>query len=127
MLLANRFAGTTLVQAKLKSNTNVTAYAAQVSGGYQAAIFNKDEDIAINLSIRTPGSARKAFAWRLCAPSLDSTEHVMLAGSVIQANTIWSPKVEPLSVTGGVAHLSIPKASGVLITIRREHSAPSLV
>jgi hypothetical protein len=58
---------------------------------------------------------RTATAWRLQAPTLDSTEGVTLAGAEIRAG-VWSPRVvEPVAVKSGVARIRIPASSAALV------------
>jgi hypothetical protein len=117
MLLANQFAGGTMfwVDGKI-DGVNATAYAARHKSGFKVAAFNKDELKAVDVSIRAPGRVRRATAWRLLAPALDSTEGVTLAGAEIQAPGLWSPKVvEPVGIRNGIPHLRVPPASAALL------------
>jgi hypothetical protein len=65
MMLANAFAGSSLLRTELQCNANATAYAAMSGDGYRVAIFNKDADREIVLAMRGPHEIRKANAWRL--------------------------------------------------------------
>ena len=117
MLLANQFAGGAMLRVDGKiEGANATAYAARHKSGFKVAIFNKDELKAVDVSIRAPGSVRRATAWRLLAPALDSTEDVTLAGAAIPANALWSPKViEPVEFRNNIAHVRVPAASAALL------------
>lgn len=116
MMLANQFAGTTLLSTDLQSKANATSYAAQTQNGYRLAIFNKDPSKSIYLKIQAPEPIRKATAWRLEAPSLDATSGVTLAGASIQPHARWSPHiVEPVQIRDDRAAIEIPAASAALI------------
>jgi hypothetical protein len=118
MLLANQFAGGMMLQVDGKiDGANATAYAARHGSGFRVAVFNKDESKAVDVSIRLPGKAHKANAWRLQAPALDATEGVTLAGAEIRAGT-WSPKeTEPVEVRKGVVRIRIPASSAAIVFV----------
>jgi len=116
MMLANAFAGTTLMQTELRSTANATGYAARARNGYRVAIFNKDESRGLALSFRVPQKMKKVTAWRLLAPALDSIEGVTLAGAAVEPHGVWAPKtVEAIMVQDGVASLQVPAASAALL------------
>jgi hypothetical protein len=117
MMLANQFAGGAMLRVEGKvEGANATAYAARQKSGFKVAIFNKDESRAVELSIHAPRRVRTATAWRLQAPTLDSTEGVTLAGAEIQAHAQWNPRVaEPLEVRNGIPHIRVPAASAALL------------
>jgi hypothetical protein len=97
---------------------NATAYAARHSTGYKIALFNKDEQKAVEVSLRMPRKANKATAWRLQAPALDATEGVTLAGAAIGAHAAWTPRVtESVSIRKGIPRIHIPPASAALVFV----------
>jgi hypothetical protein len=116
MLLANQFAGCTMMRVDGKiEGANATAYAARHEAGYKVALFNKDAVKAVDVSLRMPAKVRTATAWRMQAPALDSTEGVTLAGAEIREGA-WSPRiVEPVAVKNGVAQIRIPAGSAALV------------
>jgi len=118
MLLANQFAGGNLMQVDGKvEGANATAYAARFGARYKVAVFNKDELKAVDVSIRVPGKARRATAWRLRAPGLDATEGVTLAGAEIREG-LWGPRdVEAVEVRGGAARIRVPASSAALVFV----------
>jgi hypothetical protein len=126
MLLANQFAGDTMMRVDgAIEGANMTAYAARYKSGFKIALFNKDDLKAADVSIQVPGKlpggapgkAHTANAWRLQAPALDSTEGVTLAGAEIRAGE-WSPKrIEPVAMDGGVARIRIPASSAALVLV----------
>jgi hypothetical protein len=123
MLLANQFAGCAVMRVDgLQADgridgANATAYAARAGSGFKIAIFNKDELKTVDVSLKMPAKVRKAMAWRLQAPALDSTEGVTLAGAEIRAGQ-WSPHVvEPVAVRNDVARFRIPSSSAALVMV----------
>ncbi|MDR3403779.1 MAG: glycosyl hydrolase family 79 C-terminal domain-containing protein, partial [Chthoniobacter sp.] len=92
-----------------------TAYAARIASGFKIAVFNKDAVKAVDVSLRIPTKMRKAMAWRLTAPALDSTEGMTLAGAEIREGA-WSPRVvEPVAVKNNVARIRIAAGSAALV------------
>jgi hypothetical protein len=119
MMLANQFAGCTMLQVLGKmQGVNATSYAARDNSGYKIAIFNKDESKAVDVSLRMPSKVHKATAWRLQAPALDSTEGVTLAGAEIGVHAVWSPRVvEAVAIIKGIPRIRIPAASAALVLV----------
>jgi hypothetical protein len=114
MMLAEKFAGKTLVKTTLDAGTaNVTAYAARDGNGYIVALFNKDTDQ--NLIVNLGGiDAHRVQVWRLTGPSLDSTEGTTLAGASLGPHAAWRPArtewVNP-------SQIPLPRASAALIFV----------
>jgi len=119
MMLANQLAGGAMMKVDGKiEGANATAYAARHESGYKVAIFNKDASKALDLSLKLPTKVHKATAWRLQAPTLDSTEGVTLAGAEIAPHAVWSPRlIEPVAVKNGVPRIHIPAASAALVLV----------
>lgn len=116
MVLANEFAGSTMMRVEGKiDGVNATAYAARHETGYKIAVFNKDESKAVDVSLRMPGKAQGATAWRMQAPALDSTEGVTLAGAEIREGAWSAKRSEPVAVKNGVARIRVPAGSAVLV------------
>jgi hypothetical protein len=118
MMLANQFIGHTMLRVESDvKGVNLTAYAARRGQSVKVALFNKDEHEGALLSIRSEHLVRTAAAWRLQAPSLESTVGVSLAGAEIQAEAHWTPRAEALEVRNGVTHLIVPAASAALLFV----------
>ena len=117
MLLANQLAGTQSKEVALTANAvNATAYAGEKDGQLRIAIFNKDDAHDLRLSLRMPPDFRRAKAWRLTAPALDSTSGITLAGSEISAKSTWSPtQVETPPTKNDGLVIELPKASAALL------------
>jgi hypothetical protein len=116
MMLANQFIGHAMLRVESDLNdVNLTAYAARREQSVKVALFNKDEHAGVLLSIRSEHLVRTAAAWRLQAPSLDSTVGVSLAGAEIQAQAHWTPRAELVEVRNGATHLIVPAGSAALL------------
>jgi hypothetical protein len=118
MMLANQFAGTTLVSTHFDSGgVNATAYAARDGSGYRIAVFNKDSrDLSVTIS--AGGLIAEAQVWRLTGPSLDATSGITLAGAEVAQGGAWQPaSVEHISVVEGAPALVVPAASAALLFI----------
>jgi hypothetical protein len=94
----------------------------QSDHGFKVAIFNKDEHQALDLilrvplNLRPPGKVRRATAWRLAAPALDSTQGVTLAGASIGEHAAWRPmQAESLPFQSETAQIRVPAASAALV------------
>lgn len=115
MLMAQQFAGATMLGVDLNAKGNLTAYAAQKEGRRLLAIFNKDETTSFNVSITSDTPPRKAEAWRLTAPSPDSVTGVSLGGASMTDVGRWAPKAHQLPMTQGTARLHLRSATGALV------------
>jgi hypothetical protein len=119
MIFAQRFAGSTFVEANLSGQSdaqNVTAFASKSgSHGFKLAIFNKAAaPVRINLTgLPVAGGAR---AWWLKAPAIDSLDGVTFGGSRIEADGTFHPRGEAqVSVRGGRGALDLPGYSAAYI------------
>jgi hypothetical protein len=117
MLLANQFAGGKFLHASANmQGANVTAYAVRHDKSLKIAIFNKDSNGSVDVSIRTMGTAKGAQAWRLEAPTLDSTDGITLAGAAIGAHGYWKPRVvETIAISHGIPRVRVSAGSTALV------------
>jgi hypothetical protein len=115
ILMAQQFAGATLLGVDLNAPGNVTAYAAQKDGRQLLALFNKEETTPFDVSITSDGPLAKAEAWLLTAPSLDSVTGATFGGASITQLGTWAPKTQQLPLRQGAARLYLPPATGVLV------------
>ena len=117
MLLANQFAGADFKETSLVANEiDATAYAGKKGDQLRVAIFNKDPDRDLKLTVKTPSGTRQAKVWRLTGPSLDATSGVTLAGAEVSANFTWTPaNVETPAVADGQLQLELPHDSAALV------------
>lgn len=114
MMLAQRFAGSTLVDAQLsaqRGSQNVTAFAAR---GEKLAIFNK---AAAPVKIQLAGkfSGRKASVVWLQGPSIDSHEGVTLGGSQIGGDGSFHPHPQARVKLHDGASLELPSYTAACI------------
>jgi hypothetical protein len=69
------------------------------------------------LTVDVPG-AKSASVLRLIAPRLDDTTDVTFGGAVVGNDGAWTPTVaESLAARRGSLPLSVPRASGALVTL----------
>jgi len=112
ILLAQMFAGATLVQCEVKSSGNVTAYAAQRDGKTLLAVFNKQAD---PVSVRCDAlHARDCELWWLRAPSVESKTGVTFAGSGVRPDGAFAPVPEKL-MRHGQKEILVPGYSAVVL------------
>ena len=103
MLLAERFAGSTLVSTSLSAQTaaqNVTGFAAMraATGGWKLALFNKAPD-PVNIQITgLPRTVAKADVTLMHGLAIDAKEGVTFGGSAVGSDGSFSPKPQ-LTVT----------------------------
>ncbi len=120
MLLFAQAGAGTLVDATLDNTADaplLTAYGIKAGdGGLKAAVFNKNLDRDVDLTIDAGGAA-SATVMRLIAPRVDDTTDTTLGGAVVGDGGGWAPVVdEKLKRQNGVFTLRLPKASGALVT-----------
>lgn len=119
MMLANQFAGAKVLRAECDlGGVNATVYAAHCGDEARVAVFNKDPATSIDVQIRGQFGEHSGKAWRLQAPSLDSSEGVTLGGAEIAPNAGWKPQAEPVEIKNGGARVRVPAASAVLAFLR---------
>jgi hypothetical protein len=120
MMLAERFAGATMVACDFHSGgVNATAYAAVAKDGVLIALINKDAGRRLKLAIGLGEvKAKGATLQRLTAPSLDATAGVQFAGDAVAHQTaLWSPQdAEWITPENGTMRVVVPAASAALLT-----------
>jgi len=115
MLLAQQFAGATMVASELQCSDNVTAYAGQQGSRFLVALFNKSDTGAVTISLRAETVVRNAEVWWLRGPALDAIDGVTLGGSSVEDNGHWLPRAERLPVSKSSVEVRLPPASGALV------------
>jgi len=112
MLMAQQFAGATIVPSELKSNgANVTAYAATRGKELLLAIFNKSPqtvEVQLEYAAMEKSKHREGRVYSLTAPAVDAKEGVSFA---MTANLPGNP----LEVMGRGRSLAVPANSGMLV------------
>lgn len=110
MMLAQRFDGSTIVDAQLSTQSesqNVTAFAANGPHGEMLAIFNK---AAAPVTVKLAGkfTGRKASVIWLQGPSIDSLEGVTLGGSQVGSDGSFHPRPQARIKLHDGATLELP-------------------
>jgi hypothetical protein len=105
-----------------KSDINLSTYATRDNDGVLWVVaLNKDFTHDVVAEVSLPKAYSKAAVYRLAAPSMESTNHVTLAGAEVSNDGMWSPNSsEHLSAIEGAARVSLPHASAVLLRLKRE-------
>jgi hypothetical protein len=113
--------GEMLKLALEKSDINVSAYATRNNDGLLwITVVNKDfaRDAAVEATL--PEGFSSAEAFRLSASSMESKDHVTLAGAEVSLEGQWTAgRPEDVTVKEGTAFLLVPHASAVLLQLRR--------
>ncbi|HXE14949.1 MAG TPA: glycosyl hydrolase family 79 C-terminal domain-containing protein, partial [Bryobacteraceae bacterium] len=126
MLLFAQAGAGQLVESKLDPGAGskpplLTAYGMRSdSGAIKAAVFNKNTDRAVRLTIDSGERSQRASAFRLHAPRIEDTTDTTFGGSVVGAHGSWAPShEEKLSLENGMAVIDLPAASAALIMFER--------
>jgi hypothetical protein len=102
-----------------KTDINLSAYATRDDEGcLWITVVNKDFVRDAMVETAWPAGYSSAAAFRLNAPSVESKDHVTLAGVEVAANGKWtSGPPEKLVVKDDVVSLLVPHASAVLLQL----------
>ena len=113
--------GELLKLALAKADINLSAYATRDRDGHLwITVINKNFARDAALETTLPEGYSSVAAVRLSAPSMESKDHVTLAGAEVSADGTWTPEPpEKVKVTDGTVHLLVPHASAVLLQLRR--------
>jgi len=120
LLFAEAGAGQ-LIETQIESLNQapmLTAYGLRSdSGRTKAAIFNKNLDSRVHLTLDSGVSAQRATILRLHAPRVEDTTDVTFGGAPVGAAGAWSAAhEEALPVQNGNITLELPAASAALVT-----------
>jgi len=113
--------GDLLKVALEKTDINLTAYATRDGDGVLwMTVVNKDFARDAATETRLPEGYASAAAFRLSAPSMESKDHVTLAGAEVSADGTWTPgPPEKVTVADGTVHVLVPHASAAVLQLRR--------
>jgi hypothetical protein len=105
-----------------KSDINLCAYATRdLDGLLWITVVNKDFTRDAAVETKLPEGYSSAAAIRLSAPSMESKDHVTLAGAEVSVDGKWTPgPPEKITATDGTVRLLAPHASAVLLQLRRD-------
>jgi Glycosyl hydrolase family 79 C-terminal beta domain len=97
---------------------SLAAYCVKTDDGtLKLVLLNKHPDRDATLTVDVPG-VKSAAVLRLIAPRLDDTTDVTFGGAVVGNDGAWTPTVaESLAGRRGSVTLSVPRASGALVTL----------
>jgi hypothetical protein len=120
MLLFAQAGAGSLVESSLDTPADaplLTAYAVRgEKGALKTVVLNKNDKQPVELTI-DPGEHRShAGVLRLAAPSIASTTGTTLGGSEVEANGNWEGNQETVRSVHGRYVITLPAASGALIT-----------
>jgi len=121
MLLFTQAGAGHLVESKLEQAEQaplLTAYGLRSdNGGIKVAVFNKNLDRRVRLSIDPGQRAQRVSSLRLHAPRVNDTTDVTFGGAPVGAGGAWAAaREESLSFANGTAVIDLPATSAALIT-----------
>jgi hypothetical protein len=95
----------------------LTAYGLRSNdGSIKVAVFNKNLDDGIRLTIASGPHIRRATALRLHAPRVDDTTDTTFGGAPVGAGAAWSAAhEETLTVENGTVTVELPETSASLV------------
>jgi hypothetical protein len=104
-----------------QTDLNLTAYATKADDDtLWITIVNKDFSRDAKVEVALPDGYSSAGAFRLSAPSVESKDHVTLAGAEVSSDGNWTPQPPEYLVTkDNLARLPLPHASAVLLQLKR--------
>lgn len=109
-----------LVMTELEgaADGSLAAYCVKTPDGtLKLVLLNRNLDRDATLTVGVPG-VKSASVLRLIAPRADDTTDVTFGGAVVGNDGAWTPTVaESLAVRRGSVTLSVPQASGALVTM----------
>ncbi len=115
MLLAEEFAGATMLSLEPAQSGMLGAYAAEKNGKTMIALVNKASFGDRDVLITADKPFHRATQWRLTGPALDATTGVEFGRAVVSSDGTWNPRSEPLPVRNGALHVAVSAASAALI------------
>ncbi len=84
------------------------------------SVVNKDFSRDAMVEATLPEGYPNAAVFRLSAPSVESKDHVTLAGAEVSSDGNWTPgPPEAVVNKDNLARLTVPHASAVLLQLRR--------
>ena len=118
MLLAERFSGSTFVDATLSAQTgdqNVTAFAARKGAQQLVAVFNKAAQ-PVTMKLSGLGHAKDAKVWWLKGPAIDAHDGVTFGGSELSPRGEFHPaSQETVHLRGGRGEVVVPAYTAAYI------------
>ncbi len=114
MLFARPLQGAKMLSGEFNTQgANLTAYAVEAQGKVTVLAFNKsDKATTVEITLPAGYTGKQAHILRLTAPTVESTDGVLLGGSPVGKDGKWSPKSkEVIARKNGKLLLPIPAYS----------------
>jgi len=109
-------AGGSQVKAQTKNVTRLHAYAVTGNDGrLRLALINLNS-VSIKVTVNTGLTYMKANGISLTAPALNSLSGTTLGGASVASNGTWAPHRQPVTVTGSLSTVTVPRHTGVIVT-----------
>jgi hypothetical protein len=106
-----------MTQMEGAADGTLAAYCLKSRDGLKLIMLNKSLDAHATLEVVAPGM-KSASVLRLSAPRPDDTTDVTFGGAVVGNDGAWTPTIaESPGVRRGSVTLSMPQASGALVTL----------
>lgn len=117
MLLAQEFAGATMLSLEPAQSGMLRAYAGETDGKTIVALVNKAAmgDRTIRITCDRP--FHRASLRRLSGPGLNATTGVEFGGAAVSRDGTWNPREERVSVANGELRVAVPAASAALVLL----------
>ena len=98
----------------------LTAYGLRAgNGSIQAAIFNKNSDRPVRLTVSAGAAFQRAKLLWLRAPRVEGTTDVTFGGAPVGAGGAWSAREETLAPQNGTVAVEMPAASAALMRFEK--------
>jgi hypothetical protein len=125
MLLFAQAGAGQLIETKLEQAEEaplLTTYCLRNNNGtIKVAVFNKNMDRGIHLTVDPGRRTGRVTSLRLHAPRLDDTTDTTFGGTPVGAAGAWAPeRDETISLEDGGAGVALPAASAALLTFEPE-------
>jgi hypothetical protein len=115
MLLAQEFAGATMLHLEPSPAGMLGVYAAEKNGKTVIALVNKSSSGDFDFAITADRPIHSANLWRMTAPALDASSGIEFGKAVVGPEGTWNPRDESLPVEEGMLRLAVPAASAALV------------
>lgn len=104
------------------SSTNLSVYATRSEKkSLWLTVINRDMNQATAVSVSLPTGYHKAEVLRLAGPSVESKEHVTLAGAEVSEAGMWRPgAAQKCEISRGVVRLDLPAVSVAVVRINKD-------
>jgi alpha-L-arabinofuranosidase len=118
MLLFHSAGQGRIIPVNASSSDILSTYATLGDDGkVRVVLINKDAKQNVTARIAMGQPYKSATTMRLTGESLDSADYISFAGSQVDEDGTWSPRViETIGLSNGRFELAVPPASAVVVT-----------